>query len=161
MVGLKVSSTHRLAREPRLTFTTEETNQTAWLERGGRQKPTQPYQSFCKGGCAIPTLAEIREERADPGDPVLIEGSYNVAKAHDHGTDSHSDELDDNEQLSENETSLHCRSCGYPSPANGSADGMDQQRYTPSFSVSPQLSQDVDMFAAPVSAAYGVAQSLG
>ena len=52
----------------------ENTNQTAWLERGGNQLETRRMESYCRGQCCIPSLEEIRTDRIDPGGPVLIEG---------------------------------------------------------------------------------------
>lgn len=48
--------------------TIDDVSQTAWLERGGKPVPTQRYETHCTGRCLFPSLEEIRETRADPGE---------------------------------------------------------------------------------------------
>lgn len=91
----------------------EKTSQTAWLERGGNQLETRRLDTYCRGKCCIPSLEEIRDERRDPGGPVLIEGT-----ADDFSTtissDKMTDELDESE-LPSYATSMH-NSTPSPSP---------------------------------------------
>ncbi|GIZ48626.1 hypothetical protein CKM354_001167800 [Cercospora kikuchii] len=54
---------------------TEESNQlvqSEWLARGGNNRPTVRYETHCRGRCCIPTLEEIRPDRQDPGDLLVI-----------------------------------------------------------------------------------------
>lgn len=84
----------------------ENTSQSAWLERGGNQFETRRLSTHCRGKCTIPSLEEIRADRADPGGPVLIEGIESMY-CHPKTADINISDKPDGSEVPSYATSMH------------------------------------------------------